>query len=103
MNLSKILMTLLLCAVSFLAGYFLRGIKKYEQVHRLEKPLRITTDDPKANYVLPPGTVLYLDAQPPEGGFDQYRIYINVFGKPLETVPTARKGEIAPLTAFEED
>ncbi len=86
--------------ISFLAGYFLRNVPKREIVYELKEPLRIETNNELDNYYLPVGTLLYLDWEPPEGSFDRYRVYINIFGAPLDVTRTEKKGLISPLTAF---
>ena len=88
---------LVVCLISFCFGYFIRGenLLVRDQVHRLASPLAVSYEG--ASGFLPAGTPLYLDWQPGEGGFERYRIYVNVFGAPLQTYPTEKLGEIAPL------
>jgi hypothetical protein len=102
-NPKSLIITLVICLGSFVAGYFVRGLGLFEGVYTLQKPLRITTDDPDNFFALPSGTVLYLDSEPKEGGYDRYRVYINVFGRHLETSPTPKLNYIAPLTSFQSE
>lgn len=69
----------------------------------LEHPLILSTDDPDAKYQLPPGTTLVLAKRPREGGYDVYKVYINVFGPTLPLEKSEKPWSISPLTAFWED
>jgi hypothetical protein len=102
-NPKLLIITLVICLGSFISGYFVRGLGMFERIHALQKPLRITIDDLDKYFALPSGTILYLDSEPSEGGYDRYRVYINVFGRPLETSPTPKINYIAPLTSFQSD
>ena len=100
---AKLVATVLLCGVCMLFGYYMRDWLGSEYVFTLEKPLRIVTDRKSDSYLLPPGTVLYRDNVPKEGGFDRYRVYVNVFGTPLKAVKSPVKGQIEPLTSFQDE
>ncbi len=103
MSIIKNIVIILLLVISFFVGYFYRGMPKKEYIYELKKPLKVATNNESGNYFLPPGTLLYLDWQPGEGGFDLYRVYINVFGPPLKVILTEKRGLIAPITAYIEE
>ncbi|MDX2503287.1 MAG: hypothetical protein QNL62_02235 [Gammaproteobacteria bacterium] len=70
-----------------------------KQIHVLQQPLRIASENQNQYYLLPMGTTLYYDASLPEGS-DRFYIYINIEGNPLELVPLERPDLVIPLTAY---
>ena len=99
-TISLVFLMVVLVAISFIAGYYARYWIKTESIYELEKPLRITTKNPDDVYLLPAGTALYLDWQPPEGGFERYRIYVNVHGAAFPVKKVEKFNLIIPLTTF---
>lgn len=53
------------------------------KIHKLKSPIFIENENNSGYYMLPKGTVLYFDGSMDEG-FSRYRLYLNVYGKPLE-------------------
>lgn len=101
MNVIRIVIIITIVVVAFISGYFYHKLPKRELVYKLKDTLRLETNDKSKDYYLPAGTVLYLDWQPGEGGFDRYRIYINLFGPTPELKLSNKRGLIVPLTAYE--
>ncbi len=97
---TKSILWILSILIAFSIGYFLRGYPKKDSQYILKKPLRIVTNKKTDEYYLPPETTLYLDWIPPEGGFNRYRLYLNIHGPDLEMQETEKRGEINPMTAF---
>lgn len=54
--------------------------------------------EPGSTGIFPKGTVLYLDWGSPEGGFDRYLVYVNIFGGHLETKCLEDSTRIPPIT-----
>lgn len=98
----KILKLLILCFViliSFMAGYCWKYLFKEQLVYELKKPLIIESLESKDKCCLPAGTLLYHDWSPGEGGFNTFRVYVNIFGPSPQLHPVDKRGLIAPLMA----
>ena len=67
------------------------------KIHTLKYPLFIENENNSGYYMLPKGATLYFDGTMDEG-FSRYRLYLNVYGKPLELSEDS-SGAIIPIGA----
>jgi hypothetical protein len=76
-----------------------------QEIHILQQPLRIASENNDYYYFLPKGTSLYFDMSLAEG-FDRYFVYINVeetnfeLSKLKPAKATEQQNIISPLTAY---
>ena len=96
----KTIVLIVFMAISLIIGYCVRPLIKFDRIYRLEKPLRIVTNNPDDVYLLPIGTALYLDGPPQKEGFQRYRIYINVNGGAFPVKKAEKYNLIIPLNTF---
>ena len=106
MKARRLIWQVVLCVGSFGLGYvtsdFLEGIHPHEVV--LSQPLQISSGhdgaDDERSYFLPSGTTLvYEDEQLSKEG-DLYRVYVRVFGAPMNLRESELSWPKAPLTSW---
>jgi hypothetical protein len=87
------------CVAIILSIFLFRSPQKTTEVHKLESPLLLSSDNPSKNmHMLPKGTVMYFDQSYPEG-FTRYKVYINVDRMPLSLVELSDPTSISPIDA----
>jgi len=95
----KYVLFAVLIIAAFCVGYFIGNTTcdMNSGIVTLQTPLKVSSD--KGEGILPKGTVLFYVKGMSEG-FDVYKVYINVEGKPLKRKKPEKKWFIAPLIAY---